>query len=399
MTIIEAPLAERLYPARLGRLPRHLHEITPQWLTGLLANRYPGIKVQDFTTVEVRNGHTTKLRLALELNDVGIAAGIPRHVCLKSNWSEGFESGEICELEARFYHFMGGHLQTPIADSYFSDWDGDGGGRGVVMMEDLALAPGAFGHSTHHLGVDGVAKGLESLAMLHAAQWDSPQLKAQHWLAASMAHPVDYDQILRMYNYMRLNLRKPEYQAILPQWMYDTPELFSHAFDELAAFELAQRQPICLVHGDSHQGNSFLRDNGERVWLDWQLVRKGTPWRDIAYFMLGALTIEERRSSAWDLLNVYRQKLISLGAEGVLNQDAAWEQLRRWPLYGMQAWLANVDEWGQQNGVEIVNRFFTAAEDFESIKLLTAGKTPRRTPKLGEDARQVVAHLQHLLED
>ncbi|WP_223518036.1 MULTISPECIES: hypothetical protein [unclassified Pseudomonas] len=178
MTHIQAPLAEPLYPARVGRLPRHLDEITPRWLTGLLDNRYPGILVHDFETVEVRNGHTTKLRLALELNDVGIAAGIPRHVCLKSNWSEGFESGEICEFEARFYHFMHGRLQTPVADSYFSDWDGEGGGRGVVMMEDLTLAPGEFGNSTHHLGVDGVAKGQESLAMLHAALWNSPQLKA-----------------------------------------------------------------------------------------------------------------------------------------------------------------------------------------------------------------------------
>lgn len=399
MTNTQALLPARPYPARVGRLPRQLDEITAQWLTRLLANRYPGIVVHDFETVEVRNGHTTKLRVALELNEIGRAAGIPRHVCLKSNWSEGFESGEICELEARFYHFMQGRSHTPIAESYFSDWDGDGGGRGVVMMEDLALAPGEFGHSTHHLGVDGVAKGLESLAMLHGAHWNSPQLKAQSWLSRSMAHPVDYDQFLRMYNYMRLNLRKAEYRAILPQWMYDTPELFSQAFDELSAFELAQNQPVCLVHGDSHQGNSFLRQNGERVWLDWQLVRKGTPWRDIAYFMLGALTIEERRSSAWDLLKVYREKLISLGAEGVLEQNAAWEQFRRWPLYGMQAWLANVDEWGQQNGVEIVDRFFTAAEDFESLKLLTTGKKPRRTPRLGEDARQVVAHLQHLLED
>ena len=242
MTHIQAPLAEPLYPARVGRLPRHLDEITPRWLTGLLDNRYPGILVHDFETVEVRNGHTTKLRLALELNDVGIAAGIPRHVCLKSNWSEGFESGEICEFEARFYHFMHGRLQTPVADSYFSDWDGEGGGRGVVMMEDLTLAPGEFGNSTHHLGVDGVAKGQESLAMLHAALWNSPQLKAQNWLAASMAHPVDYDQFLRMYNYMRLNLRKAQYQAILPQW---TPAAISLLGDY---FEPARRGTVLALY-------------------------------------------------------------------------------------------------------------------------------------------------------
>ncbi|MGE4337284.1 MAG: phosphotransferase [Pigmentiphaga sp.] len=398
MTSIEELRTKRPYPARQGQLPRHLQDVTPQWLTSLLQNRYPGITVNDFEQVEVRNGHTTKLRLALDLNEVGQVAGIPRNVCLKSNWSEGFESGEICELEARFYHFMRERLHTPVPDSYFSDWDGDGGGRGVVVMEDLGMAPGQFGHSTHHLGVDGVAQGLESLAMLHAALWGSSELKAQSWLPTSMDHPVDYDQFLRMYDYIRLNLRKPEYQAILPKWMYETPELFGHAFDELRAYELEQETPICLVHGDSHQGNSFLRDSGERVWLDWQLVRKGRPWRDIAYFMLGALTIEERRASAWDLVKVYREKLISLGAEGVLGQDAAWEQFRRWPMYGMQAWLANVDEWGQDGRI-MVERFFAAAEDFETVKTLTAGKAPRRHVKLGEGARQVLPQFRHLLDD
>src|SRR5690606_29807099 len=89
MTSIEELRTKRPYPARQGQLPRHLQDVTPQWLTSLLQNRYPGIAVNDFEQVEVRNGHTTKLRLALDLNEVGQAAGIPRNVCLKSNWSEG----------------------------------------------------------------------------------------------------------------------------------------------------------------------------------------------------------------------------------------------------------------------------------------------------------------------
>jgi hypothetical protein len=396
--IAEEARTDRPYPARKGKLPRHLDEVTPQWLTGLLQGRYPGIEVLQFQQVEVRNGHTTKLRLALDLNDVGRAAGIPSHVCVKSNWSEGFESGEICELEARFYHFMGERLNLPVPDSYFADWDGDGGGRGVVMMEDLALAPGAFGHSTHALGVDGVASGLESLARLHATLWDSSELAVQAWLPRSMDHPVDYDQLMRMWDYIRLNLRKPEYRAVFPPWLYETPELFAQAFDELTFWELAQDEPLCLVHGDAHQGNSFLRDGGERVWLDWQLARKGLPWRDLTYFMLGALTVEERRASAWDLVRHYRETLIALGAENVLDQEAAWEQFRRWPVYGMQAWAANMDEWGQ-NGFDMIERFFSAADDLETIQLLTDGKKPRRERKLGQGARQVLPKYRHLLED
>jgi hypothetical protein len=398
MTTADEAAAERPYPARTGRLPRNLDEITPAWLTGLLRNRYSGLEVRDMQVVELKNSHTTKLRLALDLNDAGRAAGVPRQVCLKSNWSEGFESGDICELEARFYHLMQGQLNAPLPKTYYTDWDGDGGGRGIVVMEDLGSAPGEFGNSAHHLGVDGVAKGLESLAVLHGALWGSSRLDEQAWLHRSMDTPVDTEQLLRMYNYWVLNLRKPAYKAILPRWIYETPERFAQAFDELGAFEREQTQPFCLVHGDAHQGNSFLRSSGERVWHDWQLVRKGRPWRDLTYFMLGALTIEERRASAGDLIRHYRQALIATGAQGVLDQDAAWEQFRRWPVYGMQSWLANVDQWGQ-GGLHIVERFFTAAEDMDTIRLLTAGKTPSQKIELGVGARPIASGLLHLLDN
>jgi hypothetical protein len=211
-----------------------------------------------------------------------------------------------------------------------------------------------------------------------------------------MDTPVDSEQLLRNYNYIALNLAKPSYQAFLPRWILDTPERFAHAFDELAEFARSQPGPRCLVHGDSHQGNSFLRANGERVWHDWQLVRQGQPWRDVVYFMLGALTIEERRAEAAHLVRHYRDALIATGARDVPDIDTAWAHFRRWPVYGMQAWLGNVDAWGQ-GGLHMVERFFAAAGDMDTLALLTAGKPPRRVVKLGEGARPISSGLQHLL--
>lgn len=386
---------DRPYPARQGALPRDLAEITPEFLTALFAYRYPDIVVNSFEVVELKNSHTTKLRIKMDLNVVGVEQGVAPNVCLKSNWSEGFESGDICELEARFYHLMCDEVPALLPKVYYADWDGDGNGRGIVVMEDLGLARGRFGNSQDHLGVDAVADGLASLAELHAALWNSARLHQQTWLPRSMDTEVDTGQLLRGYNYQSLNTSKPEYKAILPDWIYNTPEIFAHAFDELAAQEREHTGPLCLVHGDSHQGNSFLREDGERVWHDFQLVRKGTPWRDITYFMLGALTIEERRSSAQDLIKHYREQLMAKNAEGVLSQEQAWEQFRRWPVYGMQAWLANMDAWGQ-SGLGMVERFFTAADDMETIPLLTHGKKPRRSIVLGEGARPVAESMKDL---
>jgi aminoglycoside phosphotransferase (APT) family kinase protein len=124
-----------------------------------------------------------------------------------------------------------------------------------------------------------------------------------------------------------------------------------------------------IVHGDSHQGNSYLRPDGTRIRIDWQLVRKGRPWRDLTYFMVGALTIEERRASERQLLKHYREALVATGAQDVASDEDIWDSYRHWPIYGCQAWLANMDEWGQ-TGYPMNERFFTALQDLDTVRLL-----------------------------
>ena len=351
------------------KIPRNIDEITASWLTSILANRYPGIVVESMTILEVRNGHTTKMRVELAFNAIGEATSIPKQVCIKANWSEGFDSGDICELEARFYHSIREELTIPVPQCFYADWDGDGSGQGVVVMEDLAAEGGVFGHSTHHVGVDAVAHALEGLAQLHGAWWGSKKLQQFDWLQTSMATTIDCDQIRTLWPFLEKNIAKPDYQKVLPAWLLEDPKRLVAAFDKLVAYEQAQSGPLCIVHGDSHLGNSYLRPNGERLWIDWQLVRKGRPWRDVTYFMLGTLTIEERRDSEKALLAHYLEVLKSTGANDILSESEVWEQYRRWPIYGMQAWLANQDEWGQ-HGLPMVERFYQAAEDFDTLALI-----------------------------
>lgn len=379
------------------RLPRRLDDVTPEWLTRLLAQRYPGIVVRGFDVVECKNSHTTKLRVRLDLNEVGVSAGLPEHVCLKANWS-GLRTGLICEREARFYRLISEGLTCPVPRSYYADWDDDGGGNGIVVMEDLALSPGAFGASDDHLGIDGVAAALESLARVHGAMWDDPRLDSFAWLPQSMGTDNDTEQVDQFWHYIRYNLADPEYEAVVPRWVYERPDVMHHALDELSALEREQAGPQCLVHGDAHQGNSFLRADGERVWVDWQLVRKGTPWRDVSYLVIGALTVDERRAADRELVEHYRQRLLATGANGVPSRDDAWQQFRRWPAYGTQAWLGNVNQWGQRSGAEMVRRQFAASDDYDTVALLTRGKQPRRSFVPGEGALGLAPQLQATLD-
>lgn len=388
---------DRPYLARTQPLPRRLDDVTAAWLTALLANRYPGIVVRGLDVVECKNSHTTKLRVRLDLNDVGVAAGIPSQVCLKANWS-GLRTGLICEREARFYQLISDGLDCPVPTAYYADWDADGGGNGIVVMEDLGASPGTFGSSEDRLGVDGVAAGLESLAAVHASMWGEDRLESFDWLAASMGTANDTEQVIDYWQYIWFNLTDPDYEAVVPSWVYDRPDVLNHALDELTAFERALTGPKCLVHGDAHQGNSFARESGERVWVDWQLVRKGSPWRDVSYFVISSLSVAERRDADRDLVEHYRRRLLATGASGVPSADEAWRQFVRWPAYGAQAWLGNVNQWGQSGGVEMVKRQFAAVEDYGTVELLTRGKPQRRPFVPGEGSLRLPPQLQEQLD-
>jgi hypothetical protein len=391
---VSRPLGpDRPFPARTQPLPRRVEDITAEALTELLRLRHPGVTVRALEPVEVKSSHTSKLRLRLDLDDAGRAAGIPEMVCLKANLS-GLRTGLICEREARFYDLARQGLGLPIPRSWFADWDDDGRGNGLVVMEDLGEASGAFGTSTDHLGVDGVAHGLASLARVHGAFWGDPRLTSAAWIPGSMATDNDTEQVVEYWEFIHFNLGSDAYREVVPEWVLQAPEKMQHALDELSAYERGLTGPQALVHGDAHQGNTFLRADGERVWLDWQLVRRGSPWRDVSYFMVSSLTVDERRGHERALVEHYREHLIATGAEGVPSTEQTWEHLRRWPAYGTQAWLGNINQWGQHGGVEMVRRQFAAAEDYDTLALLTDGTRPRDWVP-GEGAFRLPKGLSH----
>jgi hypothetical protein len=359
----------RPYLTRREPLPWNVKEITPDWLTRTLQNRYPGVVVDNMRINQFIDSHTSKLRISVNLNQIGIDAGIPQNLCLKSNWSGDFDDVDICELEAKFYHHLRDEIKVPVPQCIYADWDEGEKTQGLIILEDLVDKGGEFGFSLHKNGIDGVARALTGLAGLHGSLWGSPVLEHHEWLPTSMATPVDYNQIRIMWRWIERNLADPEIHKIVPKALIDDPERLQLGFDKLIAMELAQNTPRCVILGDCHQGNSYILPDGQRMWIDWQLVRKGRPWRDLTYFMVGALTIDERRQADRDLIRHYREALVATGAQNVLEADEIWEQFRCWIMYGMQAWIANMDIWGQV-GLPMNERFFTAAEDLGTWRLM-----------------------------
>jgi hypothetical protein len=358
---------DRGYVSRGERLPLALEELNAQWLGRLLQLEYPGVVVNEMTLVRLIQGHTTKARLELHLNQAGVDAGLPSQVCLKANLTGDPLSSEVCVNEARFYRTLRSRLELPAPRCYFADWDDDRDGRqGIVVLEDLVPLGGSFGTSAQPIGVDDAAQSVLGLAALHGKTWNHPELRRHNWLQTAMAPETstdDYWGLMPQYAADFNSLR--ERLAVLPEWIAENPQRLRAAFQQLCAEETSNTGPLCLVHGDAHLGNSYRHPNGERIWFDWQIVRKGRPMRDYTYFVVGSMPIEDRRRAERDLLKQYCEALASHGIH--LEYDGAWRDYRRWIIWGIIAWQLNINP--NEATMPTLERFCRAAEDLEVRKL------------------------------
>ncbi|MAT50158.1 MAG: aminoglycoside phosphotransferase [Porticoccaceae bacterium] len=363
------------YRPRREKLPIALDQVTPEWLTRVLQLRFPDLEVRSFAFIEVNNTHTTKLRLSLDLNEAGIAMGFPHNVCLKANWSGSpLSSGAgICELEARFYRYFRDQLAIPAPVAYYADWDEDRFNQGLVIMEDLVDAGVSFSSTNDPINADEAARSIEGLAVMHASCWGNDILDDHPWLKVAMsADCSDPNMYHSLEEHMRHNNQLPRRRAVLPGWFLSQPERLSRAYDALAAHEVAKPGPRTLIHGDAHLGNSYVTPGGERRWLDWQIVRRGTPWRELNYFLISAMTIEERRGNERHLLQHYMDLMASKGCE-MPDSESAWNEYRLWDIYGLASFNGSRDEWGPENAIFAgVERFSAAIQDHDSLSLMAA---------------------------
>jgi hypothetical protein len=258
---------------------------------------------------------------------------------------------------------------VPTAKCYYADWEDDGSGQGLVVLEDLHQRGGRFGHTTDQPSVEGIRLMLEGLALLHGSLWESSKLDSYRWLQTSMDTMVDNQQGRMLWSYFEGNLKRAEFRALTPRHILKDPHRVERAYDRLVESERALSGPRCVIVGDCHPGNTYLLPHGERLWLDWQLVRRGRPWRDLTYLLIGSLSVADRRKYQYELLEFYREQLVRTGATHVMSSEQIYEQFRVWAVYGVIVWASFSDEWGQK-GLPMNERFFAAAEDLDTWAIL-----------------------------
>ena len=238
----------------------------------------------------------------------------------------------------------------------------------LLVMEDLTRRGADPRDATRPMTVDQVAHGLRALARLHSRYWGlsrktHPQL---HWVKTWK--PGKGWQIgLRK----RIPIGLQRGAQTLPKVVLD---LSGDAIVDLWSgyVRTLSTGPMTLLHGDAHIGNTYVLPDGDVGFLDWQVLRRGNWSQDVGYFLVSALTAEDRRNHETALIEVYRGAL-EVPQQQLPTMEQVWLQYRSTPAYGLAIWLSTLGTDGWQSreiSLALAQRFAAAFVELDTLTAL-----------------------------
>ncbi len=354
------------------RLPLLIDEITPQWLTAALAVGQPGTVVHACEVLDVMHGTCTKVRIRLDLNAAGRAAGIAEQVILKG----GFEP------HSRAMHYMHGHEVHAYADvapvsplrsptCWFAGYDGVA--QGIVIMDDLVARGVSFCHAQRPLDPDAVARRLTALAAHHAVSW-SQNLDTADVFGPEGRFGWASGLIAGFDRYGRELLTPAVWQSYVDSARGAAASVRFHSLDWMKAalvrlLVLSGQLPKVLLHGDTHLGNLYVDIDDEPGWFDSQ-PHHGPALHEVAYHLTCALDIADRRAHERELVAHYLRELTR---HGILapTLDEAMHQYGCFLAAGYCIFLINASGFQPEAiNTAYTARFSAAMLDHDTIGLL-----------------------------
>jgi hypothetical protein len=350
-------------------LPRTLGDLTPDWLTRALSSRAPGTVVDTIEIESVIWGTATKVFLKVTYANRD-PDGPNEALCAKGGFQEELRdvAGVGYRLEAAFYRDIAPHLGVPLLPCWFAGAD-ESTNQGLIVTDDLRAHKAEFGRAGKCYGVDEVAAGLELQAAWHARTWDRSGPAAAPWLTVGspfFRHAMG--SLFHLPEHWDTHLRMPQTDS-LPEPLRDRDRFIAAMHRQ---WEIDDRSVPCLSHGDAHIGNTY-RIPGQIAprFLDWQVLSLG-PWSiDVAYFMVGALSIADRQHHEDALLRHYLDALGGFGAPAP-TFDEAMAALRRHHLHGVMWAFCPPQMQDPDDCAEMARRHVQAAVDHETLAVLEA---------------------------
>ncbi len=311
------------------QVPNTPAELTPTWLTAALAEtgvvRDAAVRSAEWERVGQGYGFTGLVgRLRLHYDR---AAGVaPSSIIAKLPMAESDDrSGyrarqdrepalaqryyQRCLSEERFYRVISPTFAPRL---YYSAAD-ETLRRVVLLLEDLS--DGRQGDVLDGCSIEAAAAVIDELAPFHARWWGG-----HVHIRAFPPERISPKAREERYN-SHVDIFLDRYGDRLPaQFRSIVERLRSRLADIIMKLSDG---PHTLTHGDLHLDNVIFNARGRAVAvLDWQTVSEGPPTRDLALFLFGSLSPEDRRTAEDTLLDRYVALLAEHGIRGYAVEGA-----------------------------------------------------------------------------
>ena len=344
-------------------LPTELSGLTTEWLEAALRTRHPEAGLLGAQVIDVNHGTCTKVRIALELDAAGKAAGIPERVILKG----GFEP------HSRQMHYMHAQEVHAYADvlprtslrfprCWFAGYS-EQAQQGIVIMDDLVARGASFCHPQRPQSPAQVARRLTMLARHHAMTWQS---SAEFPWATNVFDSTYFATVLVPDIWQGyVNSARGAAAAVC----FHDLEWMRSALHRMGRF--ARTLPSPLIHGDTHLGNLYIDTDGEPGFFD-SLPHLAPAMYEICYHVTGALDVPVRRANERALVGHYRDELIRCGVAAP-SLDDFMHQFGVFLANGYAIFLVNASEFQPEAiNTAYTARFSSAMRDHDTIGLIAA---------------------------
>ncbi|KAK4938714.1 hypothetical protein LTR10_020897 [Elasticomyces elasticus] len=298
-------------------------QITTEWLEQVLSNGVADARVTDWSRTGGHDGMTERHFLNITWNEAGQRHKLPTSVFIKAtpdnaHLREMLSMLHMAELECNVYNICSEDLAEHIPRCYYAK--SYPGGRFIILMENLEHRNIQVHWMGDNCSIETARKVAIALGHIHATYWNSERFMSdmvwvrprtrrfgENWMRET------FDRSQKAFLASELGETCPAYvRDLITEWNKHSP--LCHAYFDT--------KPATLVHGDSHLGNILEYPDGRAGYYDWQCLYRGYGLRDLAYFMMSALTVDDVKLHDRKLFNIYTNTLKEHGIE--LHEEEAW---------------------------------------------------------------------------
>ncbi|HEV3353428.1 MAG TPA: phosphotransferase [Acidimicrobiales bacterium] len=354
-------------------IPAAAADITVGWLNEVLdVGPVTDVKAENLGAGLGLLGEVTRLHLSYRADHAGDA---PPTLIAKTQ-SPAPESAFVAQLmgfydrEVNFYRSLAGAIDVRTPRCYHADVAADGAPF-VLLLEEITGARTID-------QIVGASRADAELAIdiavaLHSRFWDNEELYALEWLP-----PINAPLFLAAGDFAKQKLPAYEeyWRGTVPDEMLAFVGDLNDRYPALLEWWVAQGHPT-FAHMD-YRADNFLfggsAGDETATLLDWQLSVRGVGVWDVANFLAGSVTTENRRRWQDDLVGRYHDGLLAAGVTDY-DWDTCWREYRY--AVAQQAWstcpLGDLEPGNERGRLlldTITPRYLVAADDLGVYDLL-----------------------------